>query len=230
MTTLYIGNKNYSSWSLRAWLLMRELGIPFDEHMLPFGDETVWGAFRAEGGSGKVPTLKDGNVRVWDSLAIAEHLADDYPEVWPADPVARAWARSTCAEMHSGFQALRDLCSMNIGVTVRLNDTPPALARDVERIAAIWLDGLDRFGGPFLAGDRFTAVDAFFAPVVFRFQGYGLERNPAMDDYIQHMLALPGMQTWEEQALLEPWIDREHESDCEKLGTVVADRRQLKTS
>ena len=229
MTTLYIANKNYSSWSLRAWLLMRELGIPFEEHMLPFDDQQAWSAFRAEGGSGKVPTLQDGEVRVWDSLAIAEHLADDYPQVWPADPIARAWARSSCAEMHSGFQALRDLCSMNIGVTVRVDDVPAALARDVERIAAIWLDGLDRFGGPFLAGSRFTAVDAFFAPVVFRFETYGLERNPGMNNYIQHMLALPGMQTWAEQALVEPWTDREHEADCERVGTIVEDRRTPKT-
>ena len=113
MTTLYIANKNYSSWSLRAWLLMTELGLPFEEKLIPFGDPTAWNAFRAEGGSGKVPALQDGSLHVWDSLAIIDHLAECHSEVWPADPAARAWARSVCAEMHSGFPALRELCSMN---------------------------------------------------------------------------------------------------------------------
>ncbi len=228
MTTLYIANKNYSSWSLRAWLLMTELGLPFEEKLIPFGDPAAWNAFRAEGGSGKVPALQDGGLHLWDSLAITDHLAERHPEVWPSDPAARAWARSVCAEMHSGFPALRELCSMNIGLKVRLNSVPADLARDVERIAAIWLEGLSRFGGSFLAGDRFTAADAFFAPVVFRFETYGLDRSPAMAEYIQHMLAQPGMQAWASQALEEPWVDPGHEADCLQIGDVIEDFRRLK--
>ncbi|WP_372982326.1 glutathione S-transferase family protein [Marinobacter sediminum] len=228
MTTLYIANKNYSSWSLRAWLLMTELGLPFEEKLIPFGDPAAWNAFRAEGGSGKVPALQDGGLHLWDSLAITDHLAERHPEVWPSDPAARAWARSVCAEMHSGFPALRELCSMNIGLKVRLNSVPADLARDVERIAAIWLEGLSRFGGSFLAGDRFTAADAFFAPVVFRFETYGLDRSPAMTEYIQHMLAQPGMQAWASQALEEPWVDPGHEADCVQIGDVIEDFRRLK--
>ncbi len=228
MTTLYIANKNYSSWSLRAWLLMTELGLPFEEKLIPFGDPAAWNAFRAEGGSGKVPALQDGGLHLWDSLAITDHLAERHPEVWPSDPAARAWARSVCAEMHSGFPALRELCSMNIGLKVRLNSVPADLARDVERIAAIWLEGLSRFGGSFLAGDRFTAADAFFAPVVFRFETYGLDRSPAMAEYIQHMLAQPGMQAWASQALEEPWVDPGHEADCVQIGDVIEDFRRLK--
>lgn len=230
MTTLYIANKNYSSWSLRAWLLMTELGLPFEEKLIPFGDPAAWNAFRAEGGSGKVPALQDGSLHIWDSLAIIDHLAERHSEVWPADPEARAWARSVCAEMHSGFPALRELCSMNIGVKVRLNNVPAELARDIERIAAIWLEGLSRFGGAFLAGDRFTAVDAFFAPVVFRFETYGLDRSPAMAEYIQHMLAQPGMQAWAEQAVAEPWIEPRHEADCELAGKIVEDLRSQVTA
>lgn len=229
MTILYIANKNYSSWSLRSWLLMKELGIPFQEHMLPFGDHQAWTEFRARGGNGKVPTLQDGDVQVWDSLAITEYLAEHYPQVWPSDMGARAWARSTSAEMHSGFQALRDLCSMNIGVKVNVASIPETLARDVERINAIWQEGLSRFGGPFLAGARFTAVDAFYAPVVFRFETYGLERSPSVADYLQRMLALPGMQTWAAQALQEPWIDSSHETDCERIGVIVEDLRRPKS-
>ncbi len=228
MTTLYIANKNYSSWSLRAWLLMTELGLPFEEKLIPFGDPAAWNAFRAEGGSGKVPALQDGGLHLWDSLAITDHLAERHPEVWPSDPAARAWARSVCAEMHSGFPALRELCSMNIGLKVRLNSVPADLARDVERIAAIWLEGLSRFGGSFLAGDRFTAADASFAPVVFRFETYGLDRSPAMAEYIQHMLAQPGMQAWASQALEEPWVDPGHEADCVQIGDVIEDFRRLK--
>lgn len=225
MTVLTIANKNYSSWSLRPWLLMTELGLPFEEKLLPFGDAALWRNYRAQGGSGKVPALQDGELQLWDSLAITEHLAEQHPGVWPPLPAARAWARSVCAEMHSGFPALRAYCSMNISVKVHLESVPADLAQDIERVAAIWLEGLSRFGGPFLAGDRFSAVDAFFAPVVFRFETYNLERSPAMADYINHMLALPGMQSWASEALQEPWIDPVHETECEQLGKIVTDLR-----
>src|ERR1700722_18801337 len=131
MYTLYIANKNYSSWSLRAWGLMRELGLAFQEHLMPFGAASSWSGFGKISSSGKVPCLVDGECAVWDSLAIAEYLAERHRMVWPADSRARAWARSAAAEMHSGFNELRNCCSMNCGVRVRLNKMPSALARDV---------------------------------------------------------------------------------------------------
>ncbi len=130
MFTLYIANKNYSSWSLRAWVLMRELGIPFQEKQIPLGDLK---AVRAISPSGRVPCLVDGDTAVWDSLSIAEYLAERFPKVWPADAVARAWARSAAAEMHSGFMDLRSTCSMNCGVRVRLNSFSPGLLADIAR-------------------------------------------------------------------------------------------------
>lgn len=226
MKTLYIANRNYSSWSLRPWLLMRELGLAFDEQLMPFGREEAWQDYRALGGSGKVPMLVEGDRMVWDSLAIIETLAENHPEVWPADASARAWARSACAEMHSGFMALRDICSMNVGVTVALNDIPQPLQRDIDRVTALWQQGLSTFGGPYLAGARFTAVDAFFAPVVFRFRGYQLEAPQSCQRYLETMLSLPGMQEWETAALAEPWRDPGHEEELVRYGRVIEDRRR----
>ena len=164
MYRLYIANKNYSSWSLRPWVLMREHGIPFDEHLLPFGDGASWEAYGRLVRSRRVPGLIDGDTVVWESLAIAEYLAERHDGIWPADAISRAWARCAAAEMHSGFTELRNRCSMTCGVRIRLNEFPPALERDVARLSELWTDGLGRFGGPFLAGAAFTAVDAFFAP------------------------------------------------------------------
>src|SRR5580658_8231839 len=175
MYVLYIANKNYSSWSLRPWILMRELGIPFEERLVPFEPGPVQKAFRAFSPTGRVPCLIDGATRVWDSLAITEYLAERQLDVWPANPEARAWARCAVAEMHSGFGALRSICSMSCGVRIRLQSIPEALANDLERIEQLWNEGLESFGGPFLAGNRFTAVDAFFAPVAFRIQTYSLK-------------------------------------------------------
>ena len=184
MYDLYIANKNYSSWSLRPWVLMRELEIAFREHLLPFGQESKWREYRNISPSGKVPCLVDGDTVVWwDSLAIAEYLAERQPAVWPAEARARAWARSAAAEMHSGFSELRNRCSMSCGQRVRLNEHPAALEGDVARLGALWNDGLRRFGGPFLAGKAFTAVDAFYAPVAFRIQTYGLTLDTAAAAY-----------------------------------------------
>ena len=165
MLDLYIGNKNYSSWSLRPWVLMRELNIPFREILVPFGGTRNPDAFRAFSPTGKVPCLVDGTTTVWDSLAITEYLAERHAGVWPADAVARAWARSAAAEMHSGLPGLRNICGMNCGLRIRLHSIDASLARDLRRIEQLWADGLARFGGPFLAGGRFSAADAFFAPV-----------------------------------------------------------------
>jgi glutathione S-transferase len=223
MRTLHIANKNYSSWSLRPWLLMRELGIAFEERMHPFGTGENFTGFSP---SGKVPCLHEGELVVWDSLAVVEALAESHAGVWPSDRVARAWARSAAAEMHSGFAALRQHCSMSCGVRIRLHAHPPALARDVARIDALWSEGLGRFGGPFLAGASFTAVDAFFAPVVFRVQSYALALSDLAAGYVARMLALPSMQQWYAEALAEPWRDEMHELELRDVGELLADHRR----
>ena len=224
MYQLYIANKNYSSWSLRPWLLLSELGIPFDERLVSFapGTGSSWRAFRA----GKVPCLRDGNTAVWDSLAIAEYLAEHHAGVWPSDSQARAWARCAAAEMHSGFGALRTHCGMSCGLRVRLPaDLPRALRIDIARINELWGEGLARFGGPFLAGSAFSAVDAFFAPVAFRVQTYQLVLDEKAADYAQRLLELPAMQRWYADALQETWRDQEHEDEVAQSGIVLADLR-----
>jgi glutathione S-transferase len=226
MYELYIANKNYSSWSLRPWVLMRELQIPFMEHMLPFGQASSWDAYRMISPSGKVPCLIDGETIVWDSLAIAEYLAERHDAVWPTDRSARAWARSASAEMHSGFSELRNRCSMTCGVLIRLKEFPQALDRDIARLGALWKDGLRRFGGPFLAGDAFTAVDAFFAPVAFRIHSYGLTLDSAAAAYGVRLLSLPSMKDWYADALREKFRDQPHEDEMLQMGTVLEDLRE----
>lgn len=226
MAELYIGNKNYSSWSLRPWLLMTELNIPFEEVLVPFDEGSSWQKFRRFSPTGLVPCLVDGEVTVWDSLAIAEYLHESHPSVWPQDKAARAWARCAAAEMHSGFSALRQQCSMNCGVTVRLHEVDGALQKNLDRLDELWGQGLDTFGGPFLAGERFTAVDAFFAPVALRLQGYGLTLSQKSMAYAERLLGLKGMQSWIEAALAEPWRESDHEEDLVRIGTIVEDRRQ----
>jgi glutathione S-transferase len=225
MYELYIANKNYSSWSLRPWALMRELQIEFTEHLVPFGQVSSWDAFRKISPSGKVPCLVDGSTAVWDSLAIAEYLAERHAAVWPADPGARAWARSAAAEMHSGFGELRNRCSMSCGVRVRLKETPAVLDRDIARLGALWNDGLKRFGGPYLAGKTFTAVDAFFAPVAFRIQTYGVALDSAAAAYAQRLLGLASLRDWYADALREKFRDEPHEQEIGQMGTVLQDLR-----
>jgi glutathione S-transferase len=176
MYTLHVANKNYSSWSLRPWVLLSELGIPFEERLSPFlpGSGSSWADFRAFSPTGRVPCLHDGDEVVWDSLAIAEYLAERHAGVWPPDARARAWARCAAAEMHAGFATLRNDCTMNCGVRVRLHGVSASLQKDLARLGELWNEGLQRFGGPFLAGRSFGAVDAFYAPVAFRIQTYGL--------------------------------------------------------
>jgi glutathione S-transferase len=222
---LHIANKVYSSWSLRPWLLMKQLQLPFTEHVHPFATGSNWAAFRAFAPSGKVPCLVDGAQVVWDSLAIAEYLAERHPGVWPSDASARAWARCAAAEMHSGFGALRQTCSMNCALRVQLHAVSPALQADLDRLDELWREGLNRFGGPFLAGATFTAVDAFFAPVAFRAQTYGLSLSATAQAYAQHLLALPAMQQWVDEALQEPWVEPGHEADCLAHGRLLADMR-----
>jgi glutathione S-transferase len=226
MYTLYIANKNYSSWSLRAWGLMRELELPFKEVLMPFGEASSWRDYGKISASGTVPCLVDGEYSVWDSLAIAEYLAERHRAVWPADPVARAWARSAAAEMHSGFNELRSSCSMSCGIRVRLNHMPGALERDIARIGVLWNDGLRRFGGPFLAGGTYTAVDAFYAPVAFRIQTYGLNLDSVSAAYAARLLALGSMREWYASALQEKWRDAPHEVEVARLGTLLQNLRE----
>ncbi|MGH8112271.1 MAG: glutathione S-transferase family protein [Rhodanobacteraceae bacterium] len=221
MPTLYIANKNYSSWSLRAWVLMRELGMPFEEKLVPFQS----GPFTGFSPSGKVPCLVDGDVTVWDSLAITEYLAESHPGVWPADKAARAFARCAAAEFHSGFMALRTQCGMNCGIRVRLHRVDEALQRDLARLEALWDDGLQRFGGPFLAGRAFSAVDAFYVPVAFRIQTYAPPLADAAKAYARHLLALPSVTDWYRAALAETWRDAGHEAEVAEWGTLTADLR-----
>ncbi len=210
---LYIGNKNYSSWSLRPWLAMTELGIPFEEVKLRL-DFSEGSEFKTRlagiAPSGKVPVLVDDDgFAVWDTLAIVEYLAEAHPGrgVWPADRLARARARSLCAEMHSGFGALRNHCPMNIeaslvDVGTRLWATQDDVRRDVVRVEQMWSEQLARSGGPFLFG-AFSAADAYFAPVCTRLRTYALPVSASTQAYIDRVYALPGMQRWIADALRE---------------------------
>jgi glutathione S-transferase len=226
MYQLHITNKNYSSWSLRPWLLLRHLNIPFAEQTHPFPETSVWETFRHFSPNGRVPCLVDGERTIWDSLAITEYVAEDHPAVWPVERDARAWARCAAAEMHSGFQALRNQCGMSCGVRVALRQWPADLQKDVARVDELWCEGLRRFGGPFLAGGVFTAVDAFFAPVVFRAQTYDLPLSDIAAAYREQLLALPAMREWYEAALQETWREPNHEAAVAAAGDVVADHRQ----
>ena len=225
MITLYVANKNYSSWSLRPWVLMRQLGIAFDEQVRPFTDGPAL-AFGDVSPSGRFPCLVDGDTVVWDSLSIAEYVAEAHPQVWPVDRQARAFARSAAAEMHSGFQSLRNICGMNVGIRVELKEIPAGLATDIARLDALWTDGLTRFGGPFLAGSTFTAADAFFCPVAFRVQTYDLKLSAPARAYAQRLLDLPAMQDWYQAALKETWRKQAYENEALAAGRIVADYRQ----
>jgi glutathione S-transferase len=224
MYELYVANKNYSSWSLRPWVLMRAAGIEFKEHLIPFGGP-AWSNFLELSPSGKIPCLIDGSTLVWDSLAIMEYLAERHRGVWPQQAAARAWARSASAEMHSGFPELRNRCSMTCGVRLRLKESPAALKRDIARLETLWSDGLERFGGPFLAASSFTAVDAFFAPVAYRVQTYGLELGHDAAAYVQRLLEVPAMREWYAAALAENFRDAPHEAEMLGIATVIEDLR-----
>ena len=226
MPTLYIANKNYSSWSLRPWVLMRELGIPFEERLVPFVPADQASPFFDFSPTGKVPCLVEANATIWDSLAITEYLAEHHSGVWPTASNARHWARSASAEMHSGFGTLRRICTMNCGVRVQLPATTDELRVDLDRIDQLWLEGLSNFGGPFLAGALFTAVDAFFCPVAFRIQTYGLVLSPRAMNYAKTLLELPAMRRWYAEALNERWRDEAHEIDMRQTGTLLQDLRR----
>ncbi|GHB17451.1 glutathione S-transferase family protein [Salinicola rhizosphaerae] len=223
---LFIANKNYSSWSMRPWVLLRALDIPFEEVMTPFEGAGRQAAFEAFSPTAKVPCLHDDGRVIWESLAILETIAEAHPAAWPADRDARAWARSAAAEMHAGFPALRDECSMNCSLTIELGTPSAALAKDIARLDALWSDGLERFGGPYLAGETFTVVDAMFAPVAVRGRGYGLELSEASAAYARRLLDHPAVAAWIDEGVAEPWIDEPHEADCIRGRRVIEDRRR----
>lgn len=227
--TLITANRNYSSWSLRPWVLMKALGIPFEDRLEPFTKPDNYEDFRAFSPTGQVPVLIDtgsgGERRVWDSLGITLYLADRHPEVWPQDKEARAFAQAIVAEMHGGFGALRNDCTMNVGVRVSPKPMSPALQRNVARVREILGEGLSRFGGPWLAGAMFTVADAFYAPVAFRIRTYGLDVGRG-DEWVERVIAHPAMQDWEAQALAETWREASHEEELAAAGTITADYRQ----
>jgi len=210
---LTIGNKNYSSWSMRPWVLLRQFGIPFEERMVRFDSFDTGSHFRstidALNPFGKVPLLQDGDLLVSDSLAIAEYLAEQQPELalWPRDPAMRALARSLCAEMHAGFSALRNHCPMNIEahlpeVGERLMATEPDVKRDLQRVDAVWSSAVARSGGPFLFGE-FTIADAYYAPVVSRLRTYALPVSESTARYMDAVWSAPGVAAWVAEALEE---------------------------
>ena len=226
MYTLYIGNKNYSSWSLRPWILLTELSIPFEEQLVPFDDGGSWQKFRNFSPTGLVPCLHDGGTVVWESLAITEYVAEQHASVWPADAQARAWARSAACEMHAGFGALRNDCPMTVGLRIRLHEQSDALRKDLQRLDELWCQGLQRFGGPFLGGAAFCAVDAFFCPVAFRLQTYGLALSADANVYKDRLLNLSGMQAWADAAVTEPYREPSHEEEIKALGEWLTDLRR----
>lgn len=226
MLKLIIGNKNYSSWSLRPWLALRMADVPFEEELQPFVDHGSHDKFRAFSPTGRVPLLVDGETSVWDSLAIVEYVAETHPGLWPTDRAARAYARSVAAEMHSGFSELRNVCTMNCGLRVQLQQRSPALERELGRIAEIWSTGIERFGGPFLAGPRFTAADAFYAPVALRLQTYGISLGAVPDAYAARLLALPPMVEWYQEGIAETWREPDHEAEVLAAGTIISDLRR----
>ena len=211
---LYIGNKNYSSWSMRPWVLLRQFGIPFEEVMVRFDSFDAGSAFKtalaAVAPTAKVPVLvADHGLVVWDTLAIAEYLAERFPEhaLWPRNADARARARSLCAEMHSGFQALRSHCGQNIEaalpeVGARVLAEQPGVRADLDRLIAMWSQALQASGGPFLFGD-FSIADAYFAPVVGRLRTYALPVPALIEAYMDRVWAAPGVVAWVADALAE---------------------------
>jgi glutathione S-transferase len=206
--TIYIGNKNYSSWSLRGWLLVRATGAPFAEKLVSLAANEQSGAYRAFSPSGLVPCLVDSasspETVVWDTMAIAEYLAELHPGLWPGDRRARAWARSICAEMHAGFRALRGEMAMCIKERVDVRPWSAPLQGDIDRVTALWGQTRQRFGGvDGLLFGSFCAADAFYAPVAFRFRTYGVMPGGAAGEYLSALLAHPYLRTWEQAALAE---------------------------
>ncbi len=203
---------------------MRGLGIDFTDRVEPFAAPVNYGAFRAFSPTGQVPVLIDDDRTIWDSLGITLYLADRHEGVWPHDPQARAFAQCGVCEMHGGFSALRSQCTMNVGVRVKPAPLSPALQHDVARIIELFSGGLDRFGGPYLAGEKFSALDAFYAPVAYRVRTYGLNISKGQK-WVDHILAHPAMLKWESAALAESWREQSHEEELLAGGVILEDFR-----
>lgn len=223
---LIIANKLYSSWSMRPWLVMRAVGLDFQETVIPLRQHDTAERIRAYSPSGKVPVLIDGDVKVWESLAIISYLADKYPQkpIWPEGAAARAHAKSIAMEMHGGFQPLRMACPMNLGKRFM----PPAMTDDLKsaiaRVEEIWSEARARFGsgGPYLFGVRFTAADAMFAPVAARLDGYSIPVAKETRAYIDAIYAHPAFVGWRDAALKEPWTIEAYEDGHEMIEDLRA--------
>lgn len=211
--TLYIGNKNYSSWSFRPWIALEGCGVAFEEVLIPFDFPGGNPRIREVSPTGKVPMLVHGGFKVWESLAIIEYVAELFPDagLLPSDRQARALARSYGMEMLSGFRALRNACPMNMRRPVSRLDPPEGVMDDVARIETIWREARSRSGGPFLFG-AFSGADAMFAPVVSRLERYDISVAADTLDYMTVMKALPAWKKWEDAALKETWIVAEDEA------------------
>jgi glutathione S-transferase len=219
MPTLVIANKCYSSWSLRPWLLMKQFGIAFDEILIPLDLPDTKAKVLRHSPAGKVPILVDGDVTVWESIAIMEYAGDAFgAPVWPSDRKARAMARAVAAEMHAGFSALRSACPMNLGKKYPSRDRGEGVARDVARFSEIVRDARERFGqgGPFLFG-AFSAADSMFAPLVTRLDTYSIDLDPRTRAYADAILSLPAFRDWRSEALKEAWIVEADEVDEEPI-------------
>ena len=207
--TLVIGNKNYSSWSFRPWIAMKVAGIAFDEVLVSLYAQGSREKILGYSPAGKVPTLVDGDIKVWESLSILEYLADKFPDkkLWPQTAAARAYARSIASEMHAGFVPLRQACPMNMRRPVKSLALQPEASADVARIDAMWTECRGRFGngGQFLFG-AFGAADAMYAPVVSRFHTYGVTVGGAAREYMTAMMALPAWKEWATAGIKEPWV------------------------
>lgn len=204
---LWIANKNYSSWSLRPWFLLKALNIPFDEQLTTFvPGGSSYEKFLRFSPSGLVPCLVTADTTVWDSLAICEYIAEDYPHVWPQEKTARAWARSAAAEMHSGFTTLRRECPLNCSESRPAAEMTPELQKECQRLDKIWCEGLTRFGGPWLAGENISAADAFYVPVALRARTYQLPFSAVAQAWIDRILAHPAIIEWCEAAAKEEKI------------------------
>lgn len=208
---LLIGNRNYSSWSLRPWLVLRHFDLPFEDEVLMLSGEGWTEALAARSPTGKVPVLIDEDLVIPETLAIMEYLADKYPEkhIWPADRRDRALARSAASEMHAGFNALRGNAPMNLRASHPGKVDPDLVRQDLHRIEQLWGEFLSRSGGPFLFGE-FSAADAMFAPVATRLRTYALPISDMANSYVEAIYSLPAFQDWLKLALHEPWvIDRD---------------------
>lgn len=224
MYTLYITNKRYSSWSMRPWVLLKALDIPFEEKLVLAKASVRQTHFLDFSPTGKVPCLYDtgSNVIVWESLAVCEYIAEDHPDVWPADRAQRAFARAAASEMHAGFNTIRDECGMCVGYRIDLGGVSEALQKDLDRFSELFKEGLTKFGGPWIAGDKFCVADAFFAPIACRLKTYCLTLPDAVSqDYMERLFAHPAVDIFVQQGLRETEREPLHEED------VLRDRKVL---